>query len=525
MKFILSTHQPVMKRLLLLTTVLVQTLAGHSQQPEFKVYANGLVYSDTTMQQLKHIVDSLNIKFRHCDLNKKYYSAEQGIAHYIDLLSSNAPEAFRDMQQGISFNDFIEKYKLSTIDSNLLLTRTRQKSARLVDIDYYTMHRPDDNYQPDIALCHTPPGAVEEDRYSIKGIKDNWMFDYTKPGNKNVNTRLRAFYIARPLAVTLIPDKYAKLILYSDCMVDTTAGIFYPGAWDDYTSYLFRKDSLHTYARIDAFNNYISRQIANLPEKYHLKISAYKEWGFIDSMQKKYVRDSLSTDPTFRQLLSEAVNEALRFKVQTGDYFEYFTAEYYSKSAALTMKRNRKVFGSCSMDQSPRIHAINIAMLAAETANWEVFLRAHLDVMNDRFERASDGNYAWAARNTYIKEIEDLDIDVQDLMLGISFSAGNAPANHYFGNIGRLGRAFAETKYKKSLEEKLLSMISDSQLDDYNRFRMRCLFLNYTYYLPAREDRLACLQKLEKADKTLPSCITSKIKPDKKVYEQGSARR
>ena len=497
-------------------------LTGFGQQPEFTVYANGLVYSDTTMQQLRHIVDSLNIQFRHCDFTKKYYSAEQGIGHTVDLQSNQAPEAFRDIQQGISFNDFIKKYGLASVDSNRLLTRTPY-TRRGQQTDYYIIQRPDSRYAPDIDLCHTPPGDVEEDRYSIKGIKGNWVFDYTKPGNKNIDTRLRAFYITRPLAVAPVPDRYARLILYADCMIDTTAGIFYPDAWNGDIWSLLQRDSTHPYARIDAFNQYIARESGDIFKKYRLPVPKNREWACRDSLVKQYVRDSLSSTAVFRQLLSEAVEEALRYKGRTNDYFEYFTAAYYSKTAALSMKRNRKVTGSCSMDERPREHAINIALLAAQTANWEVFLRAHLDIMNDRFERVANTNYVQAARNTYIREIEDLDINVQDLMLGISFSTSGAPENHYFGNIGRLGRAFAETKYKKSLEEKLLSMISDNELDALNRLRMRSLFLNYTYYLPHKEDRLACLEKLEEADKTLPACIALKIKNDKKIFEQGIA--
>jgi len=44
------------------------------------------------------------------------------------------------------------------------------------------------------------------------------------------------------------------------------------------------------------------------------------------------------------------------------------------------------------MDESPRTHARAIALLAAETNNWDILLRAHIDIMNDRFERRSDGS-------------------------------------------------------------------------------------------------------------------------------------
>jgi hypothetical protein len=182
------------------------------------------------------------------------------------------------------------------------------------------------------------------------------------------------------------------------------------------------------------------------------------------------------------------------------------------------MKRNRIVVGQCSQDDGPRIHAMNIAVLSAESTSWEVFLRAHLDIMNNRFERASDGSYAWGRRNTYIREIEELDIDMQELLLGISLRISNPSENHYYGSIGRLGRALSETTNRRQLEETILAMIQDEKLDDYNRLLMHYLFLNYTYYLPEKKDRERNLQELEQADKTLPVYLRSKIKINTKNF-------
>jgi hypothetical protein len=208
----------------------------------------------------------------------------------------------------------------------------------------------------------------------------------------------------------------------------------------------------------------------------------------------------------------------------TNDMFEYYTELYYSKSAALAMKRNRRVMGLCSMDDRPRVHEMEIALLAAETANWQVFLRAHLDIMNDRADRFVNSNFAQAKRKTYIREIEDLDIDIQDLMLGISLGISNPSGNHYFGSIDRLGRAFAETKDSSSLELKILSAIEDGQLDDYNRLNMHYLFLNYIYYLRGKDHRVAAIAALEKADKSLPPYLVRVITFSKEVLEAGAEK-
>ena len=39
-------------------------ISAYCQDEEFKVYSNGLIYSEQTMKNLGYIVDSLNLKFK-----------------------------------------------------------------------------------------------------------------------------------------------------------------------------------------------------------------------------------------------------------------------------------------------------------------------------------------------------------------------------------------------------------------------------------------------------------------------------
>jgi len=155
---------------------------------------------------------------------------------------------------------------------------------------------------------------------------------------------------------------------------------------------------------------------------------------------------------------------------------------------------------------------MNIALLSAETINWEIFLRSHLDIMNDNFERSIDGSYAWAERKTYIKELEVLDFNVTDLLLGISLRIENPGEHHYYGNISRLGRALSESKYQVAIKSKILDMIRDEKLDDYNRMLMYYLYLDYNYYLDNKELQKKNIEKLHSAVNTLPAYLASKIK-------------
>ena len=181
------------------------------------------------------------------------------------------------------------------------------------------------------------------------------------------------------------------------------------------------------------------------------------------------------------------------------------------KKELLTELRSTRVVGRCSQDNSPRVHARNIAILAAETVNWEIFLRAHLDIMNDRFERAIDGSYAWAQRQTYLQELEELDINVPDLILGISLRVSDLSKNHYYGSIGRVGRALAETSYPKEIEKTLLNMMEDENLDDYNRIIAYYLFQNYNYHLTDEKAKAKNEDKLQLAVLNLPAYLSNRI--------------
>lgn len=172
--------------------------------------------------------------------------------------------------------------------------------------------------------------------------------------------------------------------------------------------------------------------------------------------------------------------------------------------------RGTRVVGGCSQDSRPRTHAINIAMVSAEAQDWKVFLRAHLDVMNDRFDRVSDGSYAWSKRKTYIKELEEININVIDLILGISFRINDPSSNHYFGSIGRLGRSLAETNNKEIVEKELFALMNDKELDLYNRLIVYFILDHYIHNLKAEKELKT--QKLKLAVKKLPSYISEKIK-------------
>jgi len=502
-----------------------------AQHSEFTLHDNGLIYSENAMSTLKHIVDSLNLKFKSCDVNRKYYSKRQGIAHHILLEGKKVKEAKADIEKKISYEEFLKKYPTAEVTEKLLVIADTYKNYDNENVLQLFNLELSDNSNFNLSF---------ENQKIDEVLHGNWIFNYSEKTSYSEED-ISAYYFVKALESVEVPQKYSRLIQYSDCLIDTTATVFTINA----------KDSVRYYSgganKSRAFNDYVS-DVLKMPtfdfekmdvlfgmdtinfEKPNKKLSkkkriksnkkralVEKEYEIFNDKMKvwqdtRYSRiDSLkNNDANFMPKLVEAYNEAKATKV-SDDAFEEYVGLYISREAALEMKRNRRVIGGCSMDDSPRIHALNIALLSAETAKWEIFLQSHLNIMNDRFDRVSDGSYAQKGRSTYIREIENLDINVLELLFGISFRIENAAENHYYGSINRLGRALSESAHQKEFEDQSLAMIEDSELDLYNRLLIYFLFSNYNYNLPNEFHQKRNLERLKESIVKLPDYVASKI--------------
>ena len=481
---------------------------GKSYNGEFEVYSNGLIYSPHTMAQLTHIVDSLNLRFKRCDLSKPYFSMRQGTANFIETDEKTAKAALADIRAGISYEAFVKKYPKAKKQEQLLtLMDTYENEGK-----WYT------RFSGVSIEGYSDPGIVIEagDLMPAVPLQNRWIYE------KDTKYGFSAVYLtAEPVAAPL-PEKYARMLLYADCVVDTSTDISLVSRDD--TDYFGRDPSFekgYSKTKLYAFLHYLQEQTKHITARQ--LPAGYKDlqWLGIDSMKKALVHYELSRTEKFKQLLADAVKEYREKNTGSSDEFEYYVALYQSKPLALQMKRSRRVVGMCSQDQAPRYHALNIAMLSAETLNWETFLRAHLNIMNDRFERMTDGSYAYAGRKTYIRELEELNIDVNDLMFGISLRSSNTASKHYYGSINRLGRAIAETKNSSLMESAMVDAIKDSSLDTYNRFLVFRLFENYSFYLHEKDQRLAAYAKLKEVLTSLPPGIRDRIKLEKEIFEKG----
>lgn len=470
-------------------TLFVCLYAVLSYSQEFKVFDNGLIYSSEAMDKLSSIVGDKNDEFRQCELNKKFKSIYQTKGIYFKINNSNRVALKKELLGNIPLENFLKKY-----------TTQKNKKFRLITKRQF-INRKEETI---IRIKEEPDGNSIDIKFSEleTSFFKNWIFDFSSKDFVEV------VYIVDAFETINIPEEYARMIQYSECMIDTTAQIFLDDAIKTGVRYYDSKRSNKNQLK---FFKYIDKSFSNpRPEYDYDKEYSDKErqdvFDKIDEWEvskKEYIKSVLSLKDEFKRLLNGAYLEAYESK-NSSDELERYIAAYLSNANALQLKRSRRVIGGCSMDNSPRIHAMNIAQLSAESFNWDIFLRSHLNIMNDRIDRVSDGSWAWASRNTYIKELEDLNINVLDLILGISFRLENPAKGHYYGSINRLGRAIAESKDLERIEDKLCIIISDEKIDDYNRLLVYYLYENLIYNKDKSEEKTLYNSSSEEIIKLLP---------------------
>jgi hypothetical protein len=454
---------------------------------EFNKNANGLIYSEHDVSALKFVVDSLNLKFKSCELNKKYLSYPQTKTKFASFESktNSLLEIKKDIENGIEFLELIDKYRefLNKSDSSTLVIETpykeKGKSTYLTGNAFSGFNENYAFYKQDISPA------------------TKWVFDYEKRGEYSNTNTIECWYLSKGFLQQEIYADYARLIQYIDCMIDTSV-LIYTGK--NNSGRFEQNTSAKEKAYFKEINQYINTKMGLIKKKDDYLFE------YLSADKINYAKTKLINDLFLKEKLTLIADVYL--KNETGnDSVEELIAYFVSKEKALEIKRKRIVYGQCSMDNSPRLHAKNIASLSAETHSWDIFLRAHLNIMNDRFDRISDGSYAWGRRQTYIKELEILDINVNDLMLGLSLRAYNNSQNHYNGTVWRIGKALSEAKDRLLFEERAITMIKDKRLDEFNRSLVFLLYHTYLNHLADKTEKASKVAILKKNISSYPDFI------------------
>ena len=241
-----------MRHLVILMLLLAFGTTCSAQGTEFDNSNNGLIYPDSTIKKLKFIVDSLNLKFKVCDLNRVYHSKLQAKANFVSLEKGKIKEAKQDMESNISFEDFIRKYPNADIEKELLVVKFRYKNYDDKDIVEFSSVELNDKHSHELEF------EKKSDNYD-KPLKGKWIYKYYNKTDYSGES-IDAFYFTEELSQQPMPVVYAKMIQYSDCLVDTSTQIFYDKARR--TGVRYRSE---TSSKINDFMNYVHK-VTNRPE-------------------------------------------------------------------------------------------------------------------------------------------------------------------------------------------------------------------------------------------------------------------
>jgi len=455
-----------MKLIFVFLGIVLYLNCSHSQtsynvRGEFATQSNGLMYSDKDMKVLRYIVDSLNLRFRKCEFNREFFSYPQGQACTVEFESktNSLKSVIEDLRNSIGFYEILKKYKqfIKGVDSSQLISQYSDQS-----------------FEGKLYFLHGTAGKGYDylsfpfDQVDKSAVK-KWAYEYYEKGEYHNEYSLDVHFFPDGLSRKRIPSAYSRLLEYVDCMIDTNATVMLAG----YESKQKEITSLST------LTDYIQSKLKTPVDSFDLMFG-----NLITTRQADYAMKHLGDDAEFMKKLNEVTDECIK-AVRSDPELERLAEAFISEQKALTLKRSRFVMGQCSQDESPRLHALDIAKLAAESHSWDIFLRSHLNIMNDRFARMSDGSYAWDGRKTYLKELEELDLNIVDLMLGLTLRASNLPDNHYYGTIWRMGWALTESREQERFQEAALEMMKNKELDELNR---GLIFLLYSTYLYRLED-------------------------------------
>ncbi|HSZ24245.1 MAG TPA: hypothetical protein VK766_00930 [Cytophagaceae bacterium] len=462
-------------------------------------YENGLIYSPQTIKRLNQIADSLNVQYRKCEIRKSWKAFDQTYGfHYYDKDSVRMPQLLKALKDGKSRSYLEELLKVngSTAETDTLLLI--QYDAYEEDSNCYQTYIAQMGYDYIIAEeLSFPLGKIKSSKASDGGI---WYWEVVKSRYEK-KISLSFYYCIKPFKQSFIPQTYNEWINYSQCMVDTTTDVYIKGAKGIGGFYSDEDDCSQdkkTYQKnfelkIEAISGKYFEKEPEEPvmyegknkdslmlyktdyDKYELQ---YNEW---ERKKQIYIKTILDKDTAFFKLASKALKEAKESNCFSFTFVNYI-ALYYNKSYALDLKRSRYRIGICSMDSSPRSYLSEIASLSADAGRWDVFLRAHLNLINDRVYRNSDNSSAVKYRGLYVRELEALPMDLPKLFPGMMFRINNAPKYHYYNTLVRSAKAMSMTSDSLLFTNQLLTIAKDTSLDVFNRVIFAHVYENLLYY-------------------------------------------
>jgi hypothetical protein len=452
---------------------------------DFKLCDNGLVYDSATMVKLKKVIDSLHLR---CETSppKQFRSLDQGYGDYIDTFADSA-EAHEVMAHPMTIEKLQKMFPSAKVLRNVWIAKERMNLFGEKTIRYASNIAPAWLRVPDVAIHDKSTG---------------WVFSYHYPF-------LRGIYLKK-LTSMQIPAEYATLIRYVDCIIDTTTTIFSPADTP-------RLDAIPD--SLSKIKEYVDLVSDFEPAPEETKESADEEerrrrWDeYAAAVEGWYNRrlaalDRKMQNPVNMKLLDDAVAEAITHRHDFS--LDEYAVRYLSPERALSLERSSRPLRTCGADMWPTRYTREICKLAVRANQWEIFLRAHLDVMNDHFYQYEPSDTS-TRRKTYVRELDQMGVNSMKLSIGACLSSRDVNIVHYQGSTAVMARGLTESANQTSAVTLLLAMIEDKRLDLYNRTAMAQLLIFYNRESMKTPAYQRNLEGINRAIATLPEMVQKSL--------------
>lgn|GEM_PF-4987921 len=324
---------------------------------EITTYPNGLIYSPQAMKHINYVVDSLNLKFKKCEFNRKLITDLRGKGTYMRFELVDSTTLL-----------LIESDLNKLLDTSLIINRYRKYIKRLENqakfsFSYSPKLNQKPSYKIDVQVSSAQNKSIRRMSYSSENIPQRSLRSYFLNrqkvyGIKESTCILHIIWIDTIFPPRYLSNKYIHLVNFVDCMIDTTAKIF--GRSGDLSK---TKASGFLYKLYyDAIKATICPKISDFEQCIE---QIRNDQKLLHKLDKR-----LKNDTTFLRSLRQAVIHSPYDdeygSLELPDSNLNWLVERYAPLIMLDYIRQGAVVGECSHDDSPRIQAQKIAYLSAE---------------------------------------------------------------------------------------------------------------------------------------------------------------
>ncbi len=474
----------------------------------FNNYAQNEIVNNDDIPKLNTIIKFLEKEYRESK-SQSFKSLPQTSANYFKIITNNPTDFLKSLNSALNFEQLVKENPSLQIDRDVLIIKnvySNYNKEKKIEVKSFEIGQ-SQRHLIEIKYSDSINNSNIKFLYSIH--KETW----SKYKEASI---IQGFYFINEFKSIDLPEKYVDWINYTDIIVKPETSIFY--------DIKEKSNELLSYKKtiIDSLINYYETKTNKPPyqkeQDYITRRKKQDEW---QSKKQKFSDSLYKTDKHFKKLLIEALSYAEVNKVSNGD-LEDFTSQLISKNRALELMRQNQQVGSCSFDDGPNIQQKRIASMAAQTQNWDVFIKSFLNVMNDNVSRNANSNIASDSRQTYINELVKLNLDIDKILLGSNLRVHDTVKKHYFSDGSKIAKAYANLDSKNQLyfEKTILNIISDKSMDPFNKLHFYNTYKYYQYFIEDSLKKKDIDKNIEKLIPLLPIEIKSRItNPNKQLYD------